>query len=89
MTADRSTEEVDDVEKTLMRSTPATALSFAARVRPAATSVSPNASAHGTGLPFAGYIAAAATAAVPAAQVAVLGARTTDLPGPVPRGAPV
>ncbi|MCW2681336.1 MAG: hypothetical protein JWM62_2737 [Frankiales bacterium] len=45
----------------------------------------PDAAAQGTGLSFAG------TAVVPAAaaQAAVAGVRTTDLPGSPPRGAPV
>lgn len=47
----------------------------------------PNALAQGTGLSFAGT--AAAAAAAPTAQVAVLGARVIDLPGLPPRGAPV
>ena len=63
-----------------LTSTPATGLSsFVARER---SLTAPKTAAHGTLVSFAGASAAAA-------QVAVAGARVTDLPGSVPRGAPV
>lgn len=84
-----SSKEVDDVTKTLMCTSPAGRVFVVAR-EPSTTA--PNPLVQGTGLSFAGY--AAGASAVPAAaahlaQVAVLGARVIDLPGPIPRGAPV
>jgi hypothetical protein len=74
----RVTKEVDDVKSTLMTLTPATGLSsYVAQER---SCTAPTTAAHGTLVSFAGAAAA---------QVAVLGARVTDLPGSVPRGAPV
>ncbi|MCW2613759.1 MAG: hypothetical protein JWN08_753 [Frankiales bacterium] len=67
--------------------TPATGLSHGVVDRIAFTA--PISAAQGTGLSFAGRHAAAAAAAAPAAQAAVAGVRSTDLPGPVPRGAVV
>ncbi len=70
--------------------TPATGLTpMAARERFA---TAPIHAGHATGVPFAGRAVGyrAATAQVAVAQVAgVLGARSTDLPGPHPRAAPV
>ena len=63
---------------TFMTQTPATGLSSYVAVEHSCTA--PKTAAHGTGLSFAG---------TSAAQVAVLGARVTDLPGSPPRGAPV
>ena len=65
--------------------TPATGLPFAVRER---FGIAPNRAAQGTAGPFAGSSAPAAAVAA-AAQVAVAGARSTDLPGSPPRGAPV
>ena len=48
--------------------------------------IAPNRAAQGTAVPFAGSSAATAVAT---AQVAVAGARSTDLLGSPPRGAPV
>lgn len=73
------------MKTTLMLATPATGLSgYVLATHSAHTA--PNLAAQGTGLPFAGSSAATSGAA---AQVAVIGARVTDLPGSVPRGAPV
>ena len=75
------------MKKTLMpmavtASTPATGLSSHVLATHSAHTT-PNVCEQGTGLSFAaGYAAAAA-------QVAVFGARVIDLPGSVPRGAPV
>jgi len=70
--------EVDDVKSNLMK-TPATGLScYVASAHSAFTA--PNAAAQGTGLSFAGMAAA---------EAAVAGVRTIDLPGSPPRGAPV
>lgn len=70
--------------------TPATGLSVAVRER---FGIAPNPAAQGTGLSSAGSspaLAATAHCAVAAAaQVAVAGVRSTDLPGSPPRGAPV
>jgi len=79
-----SSEEVDDVKKTLMttriETTPATGLScYVAAAHSAFTA--PTAAAQGTGLSFAGTSAAA--------QAVVVDVRNTDLPGSPPRGAPV
>lgn len=74
------------MEKTLTHdtgTTPATGLHFAVRER---AFIAPNPAAQGTGLSFAG---SAATAVAAAAQVAVAGVRSTDLPGSPARGAPV
>lgn len=69
---------------TLLTSTPATGLSrYVASEHSAFTA--PNSLLQGTGVPFAGT--SVAVAALPA-QVAFR-ARTTDLPGLPPRGAPV
>lgn len=70
-------EEVDDVEKILMTTT-ATGLSSAVRYR---FGIAPSTVAQGTAVPCAG--------SSPFAQVAVVGVRSTDLPGIPPRGAPV
>ena len=58
--------------------TPAPGLPFAVRER----GIAPNRAAQGTAVP-------AGSSAVAAAQVAVAGVRSTDLPGSPPRGAPV
>lgn len=65
--------------------TPATGLSSCVAAAHSAFTA-PDAYGQGTGLPFA---AGSAVAPAAAAQVAVLGARVTDLPGSPPRGAPV
>jgi hypothetical protein len=71
-------EEVDDVKSSPKTLTPATGLSsYVAQER---SCTAPMTAAHGTLVSFAGAAAA---------QVAVLGARFTDLTGSVPRGAPV
>ncbi len=64
----------------LMHMTPATGLSCHVGATPRATA--PTAAGHGTGLSFAGTY-------VFAAQAAVDGVRSIDLPGPPSRGAPV
>jgi len=63
--------------------TPATGLSFALRE---GFGIAPDLAEQGTAVPFAGSSAATAVAA---AEVAVAGARSTDLPGTPSRGAPV
>ena len=66
------------MKSTRMNLTPATGLSsYVARER---SCTAPITAAHGTLVSFAG---------ASAAQVVVLDARSTDLPGSVPRGAPV
>jgi hypothetical protein len=87
-----ATKEVDDVDKAYTTSTPATGVSgsmsaFVATEHSAWTA--PIATAQGTALSVAGTSAAAALAPVAPAQVAVAGARSTDLPGSPARGAPV
>ncbi|MCY7365183.1 MAG: hypothetical protein LH469_07740 [Frankiaceae bacterium] len=63
--------------------TPSTGLSSAVRER---FGTAPNLAEQGTAVPFAGSSAATAVAA---AEVAVAGVRSTDLPGSPSRGAPV
>jgi hypothetical protein len=76
--------EVDDVKLiSQTHTTPATGLSFAVRER---AFLAPNPAAQGTALSCAG---SAATDVAAAAQVAVVGVRSTDLPGSPSRGAPV
>ncbi len=74
------------MDKTLLcgmhPTTPAPGLPFAVRER----GIAPNRAAQGTAVPFAGSSAATAVAA---AEVAVAGVRSTDLPGSPSRGAPV
>lgn len=71
---------------------------LASHVAELRSTTAPGWTAQGTAVPFAGSAArvraahaaaAASAAAAPTAQVAVAGARSTDLPGPIPRGAPV
>ena len=70
---------------------PATGLS--SYVALAQSITAPKTAVHGTGLPFAGTsvatTAAGANVLAGAATAAVAGVRSTDLPGPPPRGAPV
>ena len=75
-----------DKTKTLMSTPPAgTRLGLSSYVASEHSAfTAPNALAQGAAVPFAGT-----SAAVPAAQVAVAGARVIDLPGSPPRGAPV
>lgn len=80
-----TSEEVDDVDTSYLTSMPATGLIAAASRR--STTTAPGWSLQGTGLPFAGRTAG--HAAAPTAEVAVLGARSTDLPGLPSRAAPV
>ena len=92
-------QEVDDVDSTLMTlmTLPATGLSPYAAEDLATTAPVP--AAQGTAAVDLRTVAAArpgavgpdAVSAVPVmvAMVAAFGARSTDLPGPVPRGAPV
>lgn len=72
------------MDKTLLcgthPTTPAPGLLFAVRER---VGIAPNRAAQGTAVSFAG------SSAVAAAQVAVAGVRSTDLPSSLPRGAPV
>ncbi len=75
--------EVDDVKSTRMNLTRAAGLSCdVASTHSAFTA--PNGAAQGTGLSFAGTAVLTA-----AAEVAVAGVRSIDLPGSAPRGAPV
>ena len=64
---------------------PATGLAsnVAAYVAEERANTAPNPATQGTAVPFAG------STAVHLAEVAFAGARSTDLLGPVPRGAPV
>jgi hypothetical protein len=74
------------VKSTLMSQTPATGLSCLARPRYVAVPhTAPIVAAQGTGLSFAGTSVAAEVAAA----LVTAGARSTDLPGSPPRGAPV
>ena len=77
-------EEVDDVDSTLKTRTPFTGLAsnVAAHVAEERATTAPNPVAQGTALSVAGT-------AVAHAEVAPFGARSIDLMGPVPRGAPV
>ena len=72
------------MDSTLKTRTPFTGLSsnVAAYVAQERATTAPNLAGQGTALPVAGI-------AVAHAEVAFTGARSTDLPGPVPRGAPV
>ena len=76
---------MDATLKTRMQPQATGLASYVAEERAA---TAPTSAAQGTGLPFAAT-SLATHAPVGSVMVAGLGARSTDLPGPGPRGAPV